>query len=220
MAIIKGSIILLVQLGTALLNLALDSGKIYGKYLLMQLSDWLCLLPLAQLWLWKIKPVLDWTKGLLATTVNLWALAPASSWWKRVTWCLAGAAHRMIFLLPSFIIQAFLLLTQVWRWIVYVSDMLPQRTRPELMTVLYRQSGNAVNSSKALVNNIAAPRLVTYQIQHAVLQRLHSSLHSLSDNTHRLGETDDKRDAARPIFGGRSQSQWTLGLSKQDPKAW
>lgn len=85
------------------------------------------------------------------------------------------------------------------------------RENTELMTGLYRQSRNAASFSKALVNNIAASTLVTYQIQRSVLQWVHCTLHSLSDSPLSLGDTDDKSDAARLIFGGRSQSQWTPG---------
>lgn len=52
---------------------------------------------------------------------------------------------------------------------------------------------------------------MTYQIQHSVLRCVHCSLHSPSDSPLPLGDADDKSDAARLIFGGRSQSRWTSG---------
>lgn len=107
MAIIKGSIALFEQLAAVLLNFT--SGKIYGEYLLMQLSDWLSVAPGSALTV--ENQTGSWLNQRFSGNTS-WALAPASSWWKRVTWCLAGAAHRMIFLLPSFIMQAFLVLTK------------------------------------------------------------------------------------------------------------
>lgn len=92
---------------------------------------------------------------------------------------------------------------------VRVRHAFPQSTCPEIMTVLYLQFRNALNSSKTLVNNIVAPRLVTYQIQQSLLSvciQVHTPSVTTCTVSKSLRDTVDKCDAARLIFGGRSQS--------------
>ncbi len=63
-----------------------------------------------------------------------------------------------------------------------------------------------MNSSKTLVNNVAAPRLVTYQIQRSSLSVYVQVYTPFSDNMHHLSVAVDVCDAVWLMFGGRSQS--------------
>lgn len=92
---------------------------------------------------------------------------------------------------------------------VQVRNALSQRTCPEVMTVMHLQFWNAMNSSKTLVNNVAAPRLVTYQIQQSscsVCIQVYTPTVTTCTICQSLRDTVDKLDAVWLVFGGCSQS--------------